>query len=81
MEKITLIPAEKAKQLEGRYFHTIFMRGGNLVNETIIKNLSKLCATMAVDEIKEQIIKNLSNDVSTIHAIYWEKVKQEIKKL
>ena len=42
---------------------------------------AKQCALIAADEIKEQLIQNLSNDVSAIHAIYWEKVKQEIEKL
>jgi hypothetical protein len=41
----------------------------------------KQCAIIAVDEIKQQLIENLSNDVSAIYAIYWEKVKQEIEKL
>jgi hypothetical protein len=77
MEKITLTPAEKAKELEAVYFHTILMRGGNLVNETIIKNLSKLCATMAVDEIL-YVIQNLYF-IGTVE--YWQDVKKEIEKL
>jgi hypothetical protein len=51
------------------------------MTKVISMNIGKQCALIAVDEIKEQLISNLSNDVSSIHAIYWDKVKQEIEKL
>jgi flavin-dependent dehydrogenase len=66
-----MTPKEKAKELVDKYY--IFNHIGN-------RHAVK-CALIAVDEIKEQLIQNLSNDVSAIHAIYWEKVKQEIEKL
>jgi len=42
---------------------------------------AKECALIAAEEIKKQLLENLDNDMSTIHAIYWEKVKQEIENL
>ena len=66
-----MTPKEKAKELVDKYY--IFNHIGN-------RHAVK-CALIAVHEIKEQLIQNLSNDVSAIHAIYWEKVKQEIEKL
>ena len=42
---------------------------------------AKQCALIAANEAKEQLIQNLDNEVSSIHAIYWEKVKKEIHNL
>lgn len=81
MEKITLTPAEKAKELEGKYFDTILLSGGNLVNETIIKNLSKLCATMAVDEILDLHYPAETLEELDDHLTYWDLVIEEIEKL
>jgi hypothetical protein len=65
-----MIPAEKARELFDLY-----------LNVGMGDGWAKDCALIAVDEIKEQLLTNLSNDVSAIHAIYWEKVKQELQKL
>jgi hypothetical protein len=65
-----MTPKEKAKELFDKYYSIT----GPFTE-------AKQCALIAVDEIKEQLLHNLSNDVSAIHAIYWEKVKQEIEKL
>lgn len=67
---------EEANRIFKRMLHQI-EHNTNLDRE----GLAKQCALIAVDEIKEQLLQNLSNDVSAIHAIYWEKVKQEIEKL
>jgi PHP family Zn ribbon phosphoesterase len=71
-----MTPKEKAKELTYRFYRII-----PLDKMTIDYNLAKKCALIAVDEIMEQLLKNLSNDISGIHAIYWEEVKQEIEKL
>jgi hypothetical protein len=65
-----MTPAEKARELFDLY-----------LNVGMGDGWAKDCALIAVDEIKEQLLTNLSNDVSAIHAIYWEKVKQELQKL
>jgi hypothetical protein len=65
-----MTPAEKAQELYLKYY------GIPLYIKTV-----KECCHIAINEIKEQLVSNLDNDVSGIHAIYWEKVKQEIDKL
>lgn len=67
-----MTPKEKAEDL----YNKMLPKSG-----VVFKLQAKQCALIAADEIKEQLIQNLSNDVSAIHAIYWEKVKQEIEKL
>jgi hypothetical protein len=42
---------------------------------------AKKCAIATVDKVKEKLLRVLDNDISSIHAIYWEKVKKEIEKL
>ena len=73
---------EKAQELVSKFE---YQEGYGISESTGIYGISfhqaKQCALIAVDEIKEQLLVNLSNDVSAIHAIYWEKVKQEIEKL
>lgn len=65
-----MTPKEKAEELYNTY-----------LDYTQGDYNCKQCALIAVDEIKQQLIENLSNDISAIYAIYWEKVKQEIEKL
>jgi hypothetical protein len=72
-----MTPKEKAEQLINAFVPQVRWKMGQ---EDVLKR-AKECALVAVDEIKEQLLHNLSNDISAIHAIYWEKVKQEIKKL
>jgi methanogenic corrinoid protein MtbC1 len=79
-----MTPKEKAKQLV-----KIMSIGQKFIDNPepgesyfVPKNkYAKECAVEAVNEIKEQLITNLDNEISAIHAIYWEKVKQEIEKL
>jgi hypothetical protein len=75
-----MTPKEKAEELVGKCYDTFINDEDEHYTGTAWR-LSKQCALIAVDEIKEQLLENLSNDVSAIHAIYWEKVKQEIEKL
>ena len=72
-----MTPKEKAEQLINAFVPQVRWKMGQ---EDVLKR-AKECALIAVDEIKEQLLVNLSNDVSAIYAIYWEKVKQEIEKL
>jgi hypothetical protein len=82
-----MTPKEKALELVGRFGNVeifISIEPTNIeckIKETDWSGTAKQCALIASDEIKEQLIQNLDNDVSSIHAIYWEKVKQEINKL
>jgi hypothetical protein len=72
-----MTPKEKAEQLINAFVPHVRWKMGQ---EDVIRR-AKECAFIAVEEVKEQLLYNLSNDVSAIHAIYWEKVKQEIEKL
>jgi predicted ATP-grasp superfamily ATP-dependent carboligase len=68
---------EKAKELVDKYRNSIM----SFLNDRMKDMNAKQCALIAVGEIKEQLTSNLDNEVSAMHAIYWEKVKQEIEKL
>ena len=85
-----MTPKEKAKEL----FYKMFADWLQIPYEAVEYHVSipgfaivpewysaKKCALIAVDEIIEQLLKNLNNDISGVHGIYWEKVKQEIEKL
>jgi len=78
-----MLPKEKAKELIDKMYYTI-SNNGSYTGENSIPHKweeGKKCALIAVEEIKEQLIQNIDNDVSTLHAIYWLKVKDEINKL
>lgn len=47
----------------------------------IRKELAKKQAILAASRIKEEVLKVASNEDSTIHNIYWNKVLDEIQKL
>jgi len=79
-----MTPKEQAYEL----YHAMGFSTYTTVNTQIGKSepvhrnqYAKDCALIAVEEIKKQLLENLDNDMSTIHAIYWEKVKQEIENL
>jgi hypothetical protein len=77
-----MTPQEKAYDLIDKFRQNQFSGCLICTDDFDDKNKSsKQCALIAVDEIKQQLIENLSNDISAIYAIYWEKVKQEIEKL
>lgn len=46
--------------------------------ERLAGTMCRACALAAAEEIKQQLIQSLDNEVSAIHAIYWEGVKREI---
>jgi hypothetical protein len=47
----------------------------------IRKELAKKQAIMAASLIKEEVLKVVSEEDSTVHAIYWDRVIDEIQKL
>jgi len=65
-----MTPQEKAKELFDLY-----------LNVGMGDGWAKECTLIAAEEIKEQLIRNIDNDASALHAIYWLKVKEEINKL
>jgi hypothetical protein len=77
-----MVPKEKAEELIKKFIMPTVkwnpINGDGYYNDI---NASKECALIAAEEIKKQLLENLDNDISTIHAIYWEKVKQEIENL
>ena len=81
-----MTPKEKAQELIKKYEPYVYpyvgssYMTGDEYPEQILK-YAKICALIAVDEIKEQLLINLDNEISGIHGIYWEMVKQEIEKL
>jgi len=77
-ETNNMTPHEKAKDIYQKMFNN--MPHPSETNAAVF-TITKQCALIAVDEIMEQLLENISNDISGIHAIYWEKVKQEIEAL
>jgi hypothetical protein len=74
-----MTPKEKAVELFTDYRYISSMPNAPLGE--LKDYMAKQSALRAADEVKEQLIQNLDNEVSSIHAIYWEKVKTEINKL
>jgi hypothetical protein len=75
-----MTPRERALGLYFKYYNRI----EHVLSEEYSQHekfIVKQCALVAADEIKEELICNLDNEISAIHAIYWEKVKREIEKL
>jgi hypothetical protein len=67
-----MTPQEKAVELYNRYFDL----GRDFTRGASMKEFSKLCALLAVDEMTN-VIKDLDNWAYT----YWIEVKKEIEKL
>jgi hypothetical protein len=69
-----MTPQEKAKELVSKYIHlTKQTTGAN----GIIYN-SKQCALIAVDEILEDDVYDMSEELFEKRINYWEQVRQEI---
>jgi hypothetical protein len=69
---------EKAQELFKKYATYAAMWTGGF---EVQRENCKQCALIAVDEIENQILEILDNEISGIHAIYWEQVKKEIKNM
>jgi hypothetical protein len=82
-----MTPKEKAEELVDKFYQTTPNEAwynpplASASMEYKAWEQAKQCALIAVDEIMEQLLKNMSNDISGVHGIYWEKVKQEIEAL
>lgn len=78
-----MTPKEKAGWINERFYFSLPNNGGftgpSNINDRW-KEANK-CALIAANMIKDELLENLDNEVSGIHAIYWEQVKQEIEKL
>ena len=74
INKASMTPKEKAKDLIDKYYLTIFNYGEDLSQEIIISILAKQCALIAVDEILRR-----NEPIQGHFWSYWEEVKQEIK--
>jgi hypothetical protein len=74
-----MTPKEKAEQLVGKLFDSIFPSYD--ANE-----LAKQCALIAVDEIlnvlpQKEYLEDKSKYIENRERLYWQEVKQEIEKL
>lgn len=71
---------EKAKELVLEFYPSLASKLSDKYDPSAWQ-ISKDFALKTAEKIKQELLENLSNDVSAIHAIYWEKVKSEIKSL
>jgi hypothetical protein len=73
-----MTPKEKANELVNRY--AIYLRA-NLMYDEDAEEDAKQCALIAVDEILEDNVDDMSEELFDIRIEYWQEVKQEIEKL
>lgn len=71
-----MTPKDKAKKLQLKYYVNIPL---NCL--MLDENLSKKMALIAVDEILDDDMYDMSEDLFEKRILYWENVKQEIKNL
>lgn len=77
-------PKEEAIDLVNSMGFSTHVETNPMTGETIPIHrnaFAKACALIAAHKIKEELTRNLSNDDSAIHAIYWLKVIGEIKSM
>ena len=72
-----MMPKEKAIELYQKYE----LLGRDFTRGVSMKEHSKQCALIAVDEIIAQIEPSVSMDVIESRIRYWQEVKQEIEQL
>jgi hypothetical protein len=72
-----MTPKEKAEELFEKYFNII----DNSHPLTDINISAKQCASIAVDEIIEELAESADDEVKFMRIIYWERVKREINNL
>jgi hypothetical protein len=73
-----MTPKEKAAELVNRY--AIYLRA-NLMYDEDAEEDAKQCALIAVDEILEDNVDDMSEEFFDIRIEYWQEVKREIEKL
>ena len=76
-----MTPAEKARDLVHRFYISLPNNGGftGLNNIHSRWKEGKMCASMAVDEIINNVLVGI--DLAATWGDYWVKVKQEIEKI
>jgi hypothetical protein len=68
------------KEMADRLYEDAYTRWCHELSHDKNHITAKDIALYVCAEVKKQLIENLSNDVSTIHAIYWSEVESEISK-
>lgn len=74
-----MTPKEKAKELVDKFMAIKSMKLSDY--SLIYYPFAKLCALIAVDEILEDNVDDMSWELFDIRIEYWQEVKQEIEKL
>jgi hypothetical protein len=70
-----MTPKEKAKELVNKFVQF------TPAEEEFEYDYAKSCALIAVDEILEDNVDDMSEELFDIRIEYWQSVKQEIEKL
>ena len=73
-----MTPKEKAKELFDKYYSYL---KSNLMDDEEAREDAKVCALIAIDEILDDDMYDMSEDLFEKRISYWENVKQEIEKL
>ena len=71
-----MTPKEKAKELFNKYWDLLLIH-----NVSHRKLFTKECALIAVDEILDDDVFDMSEELFENRINYWEQVKKEIEKL
>jgi len=72
-----MTPKEKADELCKKMLYQIEWNA----QPSIVKGVAKQCALIAVDEILNDDVYDMSEEIFEMRIIYWEEVKQEIQNL
>ena len=72
-----MTPKEKARDLVNKFYPNVQWKLG----QEDCLDRTKRCALIAVDEILDDDMYDMSEDLFEKRILYWENVKQEIKKL
>jgi hypothetical protein len=72
-----MTPKEKADELCKKMLYQIEWNA----QPSTVKGVTKQCALIAVDEILDDDVYDMSEDLFEKRILYWEEVKQEIQNL
>jgi hypothetical protein len=72
-----MTPKEKADELCKKMLYQIEWNA----QPSTVKGVAKQCALIAVDEILDDDVYDMSEDLFEKRILYWEEVKQEIQNL
>ena len=76
-----MTPQEKAQRLLSIHSLTILSKIGHKLPMSEVKEMAIAGILLNIDEMIETLREAASEEVVTIHVIYWSKVKQELEKL